>query len=220
MDSIIFDIETGPESDEVLALMEPEFTAPANYKDPFKIAEKVEEQREAWRSKAALCATTGRVLAIGIADKEGVELLSVNDEPDDIVTEKDIIKEFWQIACPHGKWQCLIGFNSNRFDIPFLVRRSYKLRISVPSGVTNGRYLNGRFIDLIEAWKVGDYQASISLDRLAKHLGCGAKNGSGADFAELLKTDRESALEYLKNDIRMTQAVAERMGVIEPEGDY
>lgn len=214
MEPLIFDIETGPETDETLALMEPEFSAPANYKDPAKIAEKVEEQRQAWREKAALCATTGRVLAIGLADGNGTHILAYEDD------EGELLRRFWAIACPDGQWRPLIGFNSNRFDIPFLVRRSYKLRVPVPLGVTNGRYLNNRFIDLMDHWKVGDYQASISLDRLAKHLGCGSKNGNGADFAQLLETDREAALEYLQNDIRMTRAVAERLGVIEPEGAY
>jgi len=217
MDALIFDIETGPECDEVLSVMEPEFSAPSNWKDPAKIAEKVNEQREAWRAKAALCATTGRVLAIGLADKNGIELLCVNDNEDDPKSERDIISEFWETACPNGKWRHLIGFNSNRFDIPFLVRRSYKLRIKVPYGVTNGRYLNQRFIDLMDSWKVGDYQASISLDRLAAHLGCTRKNGDGAMFAELLDEDPDQALEYLRNDIVMTQEVATALGVVTPE---
>ena len=216
MDPLVFDIETGPEADEVLRSMEPEFTAPANWKDPAKIADKIEEQRDAWRAKSALCATTGKVLAIGISDSDGVKLLFVNEDPDDFYTERDVISEFWQIACPNGKWRHLIGFNSNRFDIPFLVRRSYKLRIKVPYGVTNGRYLNPRFIDLMDSWKVGDYQASISLDRLAAHLGCRRKNGDGAMFAELLETNQEEALDYLRNDVAMTQEIAVALGVIQP----
>ncbi len=210
MDSLIFDIETGPESDEVLAVMEPEFSAPANYKDPEKISEKIEEQRAAWRDKAALCATTGRVLAIGMADGKGVRLLT--DDHD----EAGMIEEFWKVATPNKQLRYLIGFNSNRFDIPFLVRRSYKLGIPVPASLLNGRYLNPRLIDLMDCWKCGDYQASISLDRLAAHLGCRRKNGDGAMFAELLATDREKAIDYLHNDILMTQEVAEKLGVISP----
>jgi len=34
MDALIFDIETGPEVEEVLSAMEPEFSAPANFKTP------------------------------------------------------------------------------------------------------------------------------------------------------------------------------------------
>ncbi|MEZ5275513.1 MAG: hypothetical protein R3F07_03930 [Opitutaceae bacterium] len=48
----------------------------------------------------------------------------------------------------------------------------------------------------------------------AKHLGCGAKTCSGADFAGLFEEDRQAAIEYLENDIRMTYDCAVRMGVV------
>lgn len=214
MDVLVFDIETGPEVEAVLAAMEPEFSAPSNFKDPDKIAEKIEAQRAAWRDKAALCATTGRVLAIGTMLDDEVELLVI--DPEEGFSEADLLEAFWQRAAPDGIWRHLIGFNSNRFDIPFLIRRSYKLGVDVPYGALNGRYLNSRFIDLMESWKLGDYQASISLDRLAKHLGVGAKNGDGARFAELLEQDRAAALDYLRNDIQMTAAVARKLGVLAP----
>ena len=214
MDALVFDIETGPEVEAVLAAMEPEFSAPANFKDPAKIAEKIEGQRAAWRERAALCATTGRVLAIGMMLNDQLDLLVVDSEQG--VSEVDLLTAFWEIAAPEGIWRHLVGFNSNRFDIPFLIRRSYKLGVAVPYGALNGRYLNGRFIDLMESWKLGDYQASISLDRLAKHLGVGAKNGNGAHFAVLLQEDRAAALDYLRNDIAMTVAVARKLGVVAP----
>jgi len=214
MDALIFDIETGPEVEEVLSAMEPEFSAPANFKDPVKIAEKIEAQRAAWREKAALCATTGRVLAIGMMLDEERSLLVINEE--ESFLEADLLKAFWDVAAPSGMWRHLVGFNSNRFDIPFLIRRSYKLGVAVPFGALNGRYLNPRFIDLMDTWRLGDFQASISLDRLARHLGVGAKNGNGAYFAEQLKEDREVALDYLRNDIDMTVAVARKLGVLAP----
>lgn len=215
MDALVFDIETGPEADEVLAGLEPEFAAPANYKDPQKIAEKIEAQRAAWREKAALCATTGRVLAIGCMLDGEVSLLVVDEgEP---FLEADLLEAFWRLAAPEGKWRHLVGFNSNRFDIPFLIRRSYKLGVRVPYGAVNGRYLNPRFIDLMDAWKLGDFQTTISLDRLARHLGVGAKNGDGALFAATLAEDRAAAMAYLENDIAMTVAVARKLGVPAPE---
>jgi 3'-5' exonuclease len=214
MDALVFDIETGPEVDEVLSAMEPEFSAPANFKDPVKIAEKIDAQRAAWREKAALCATSGRVLAIGIMLDDELSLLVVNEA--ESFGEADLLEMFWQLAAPNGMWRHLVGFNSNRFDIPFLIRRSYKLGVAVPFGALNGRYLNPRFIDLMDTWRLGDFQASISLDRLARHLGVGAKNGNGAFFAALLEEDREAALDYLRNDMAMTVAVARKLGVLAP----
>lgn len=214
MDALVFDIETGPEVDEVLSAMEPDFAAPANFKDPQKIAEKIDSQRTAWREKAALCATSGRVLAIGIMLSDELSLLVVNEA--ESFGEAELLKAFWELAAPNGMWRHLVGFNSNRFDIPFLIRRSYKLGVAVPFGALNGRYLNPRFIDLMDTWRLGDFQASISLDRLARHLGVGAKNGNGAFFATLLDEDREAALDYLRNDMAMTVAVARKLGVLAP----
>jgi predicted PolB exonuclease-like 3'-5' exonuclease len=211
---LIFDIETGPESEDTLLALEPAFEAPANYKDPEKIAARIEEQRAVWRERAPLDATTGTVLAIGTR---------LGEDPVDIDTadrdggEAGLLRRFWAKACPAGAWRPLIGFNSNRFDIPFLVRRSYKLGLRPPPGLTQGRYLNPKFHDLMDIWKCGDFQATISLDRLAKHLGLGAKNGDGANFAHLYHTDRAAALAYLRNDIELTQACALRLGLIQPD---
>ena len=53
-----------------------------------------------------------------------------------------------------------------------------------------------------------------SLDTIAKHLGVGAKNGSGADFAALWQSDRAKAADYLRNDLQLTAQVAEALGVM------
>ena len=53
-----------------------------------------------------------------------------------------------------------------------------------------------------------------SLDAIAKHLGVGAKNGNGADFAKLWQKDRAKAVEYLRNDVQLTAKVAEVLGVL------
>ena len=61
---------------------------------------------------------------------------------------------------------------------------------------------------------MGDRQARGSLDAIAKHLGIGAKTGSGADFAKLWQSDRAKAVEYLRNDIELTAKLAEVLGVL------
>ena len=69
-------------------------------------------------------------------------------------------------------------------------------------------------IDLREVWQMGDRQAHGSLDAIAKHLGVGAKTGNGKDFAALWEKDRQTAIAYLENDLSITAAIANRMGVI------
>lgn len=211
----IVDIETGPA--DAIDQFAPEIEAPSNYKDPAKIeAYKAEKLRE-WKDSAALSAITGKVLAIGLR-YQGEFIPLIGDEA-------TVIKEFWQRVTRNGAFIAdLIGFNNASFDIPFLVRRSWKLGVDVPSTLVNGRYLNSRIIDLMQVWKCGDYQASVSLDKLARYLGVGEKSGSGAEFAALLATDKPKAIEYLANDLLLTEKCALRLGVVDLEdvtpGDY
>ena len=62
----IFDIETGPLPVAQLVDLMPEFEAPKNFKDPEKIEANLKQQEARWIEKAALSATTGQVLAIGV----------------------------------------------------------------------------------------------------------------------------------------------------------
>lgn len=210
---IIFDIETGPESAETLELFQPEFTAPSNYKDRAKIDAKIAEQRDAWAQSAALHATTGRILALGYTEDGDDVTILTEDQPGG---EAQLIKKFWRLACPTGAWRTLIGFNSNRFDLPFLVRRGIKLGVRPPHGILKGRYLHACFVDLMDQWRCGDWQASISLDNLAKHLGLEPKTGTGDQFAQLYESDRAAAIAYLTHDVSLTAQVAFRMGVVQP----
>lgn len=198
--TIVFDIETGPLPYEQIEALAPEFEAPVNYKDPDKIAAAIEAKREAWLSKAALSPLTGQVLAIGVlADGVYTALLG---------PESDVISAFWSMI---SKTSTLVGFNSHRFDIPFLVKRSWAIGIAPPAGLIGRRSIDS--IDLMEMWQMGDRNEFTSLDTVARFLGVGAKTGSGAHFAELMKFDESAALDYLENDIHLTAKVAERLGI-------
>jgi predicted PolB exonuclease-like 3'-5' exonuclease len=205
MSHIIFDIETG--SYPVSELVAPEFTAPGNYKDPVKIAENIAGQREAWLKKTALYPTSGIVLAIGLMQSSEFQILDAREEL--------TIKLFWQRVSILDEGEKLVGFNSHGFDLPFLIRRSWKLGIPVPGNLMRGRYFNAELsIDLLEMWTCGRKDDSIKLADLAKFLGCGEKLGSGAEFQDLWQNDRPKAIEYLKNDIELTERIAKKMGVI------
>ena len=207
--SIIFDIETGPQERRALQAIMPVFSPPGNIKDPDKIKLKLAEKEAKFMDDAALNAETLNVLAIGLYDDEleKTEILVISDISD----EKDLIETFWKLVAPSGNvTEELVGFNSNNFDIPILVRRSYILGIKVPTNL-KGKWLPDFCIDLMEMWQCGDRQKRISLDRLCKACGFEGKNGSGKYFSQLLKEDREAAIDYLTNDIKITAKLAERM---------
>lgn len=201
---IFWDIETGPRPEVELHQVMPEFAAPSNYKDPIKIAEVITEKKNEWLGKAALCATTGTVLAIG-SRKDGVNTIFGSGD------EKIDLRAWWALVEQSAReGAVMVGFNIARFDVPFLVRRSWYLGVPVPVGVYNGRFLNHHvFLDLYEHWQCGNREVSISLKRLSEFLGVGTKDKDGAlAFAEKWVTDRKAALEYLENDLVLTEAVA------------
>ena len=231
MNTILFDIETGPLPESELAAMLPPFdpaeVKTGNIKDPDKIAAKVAEaeanHRRDFIERAALDPLTGRVVAIGLlklaphpgplprAEREKSSEFHVIGHEDEAAT----LREFWETTRGEmGRINQMIGFNSNSFDLPFLIRRSWKHRVPVPFGIRRGRYWSDEMVDLRDAWQLGDRQARGSLDTIAKHLGVGAKNGSGADFAKLWQSDRAKAVEYLRNDVQLTAKVAEVLGVL------
>lgn len=215
--TIYFDVETSglPES-ELLATMPPFDPADVkcgNLKDPEKIAAKLAEAESAHRRDylegAALDALTGRVLAVGFATDGDVTILDGGGGD-----EAELLRAFWNVVtCSYYQGAGLVGFNVCAFDLPFLVKRSWKHSLAVPLWLREGRWWSKRVVDLREAWQMGDRQAKGSLDAVARHLGVGRKVGDGKDFARLWAEDRPAAVAYLENDVRLVRAVAERMGV-------
>lgn len=243
----IFDIETGPFSDDILKDLCPPYEPPLppGEFDPSavkvgncgaeKAAAKIEEKRlehlaavknyesstkaareghfAKFKDKAALSPTTGKVLAIGWMSASGEEDTIVFDD------ERKMLDEFWSRfeTCADRK-QPMIGHNILNFDLPFLVKRSWILGVSVPQDVRNGRYWHRLFIDTMDVWACGsrDY---VSLDTLGKLFGCGKKTEGfgGGDFSRMFlgtPEDRKQAMAYLHNDLTLTLAVAKRLGLV------
>jgi uncharacterized protein YprB with RNaseH-like and TPR domain len=205
--TVFFDIETAGLPAEEILRNAPEFKAAGNLKDPVKIKQSIEDKRQAYVEDAALSAITGRVLVIGVI--VGGVFKALHEEK-----EKDLLELFWSMAADSkGLTTRMVGFNTHLFDLPFLVRRSWKLRVQIPSGIRCGRYWTDDQIDLRNVWQLGDRQAEGSLDAISRHFGVGEKNGSGKDFAALWRTDKAAALKYLENDLRLLEKVAATMGI-------
>jgi hypothetical protein len=181
---------------------------------------------DSFKDKAALDATTGRVVAIGFTLHDwddGPEIIDCDLQRDETEVECEFngLRDFWfEVEAALSGQIPIVGFNTHHFDLPFLVRRSWLLGVPIPMGVRQGRYWNPIFIDLMQVW--GFYgQDMVKLDTLAKAFGMQGKvtegdNGqavSGADFHKLWRTDRATAEKYLRQDVLLCQRLAERMGV-------
>ncbi len=229
MQTIVFDVETGPLAESELSALLPPFdpaeVKTGNIKDPEKVAAKIAEaeasQRREFFDRAALDPLTGRVVAIGmlVFPEGGGQRSEVGGEDGRCVIighddEAQTLREFWQhTQAEMGRMNPMIGFNIFGFDLPFLFRRSWKRRVPIPFGLRRGRYWGDQLIDLRDTWQLGDRQARGSLDSIAKHLGVGAKNGGGKAFAELWRADRKQAEAYLRNDLDLTVKIAHALGV-------
>lgn len=216
MKTIFYDLESGPLPESELAAVMPEFEPAANLKDPLKIEANIAAKKAKWLEQAALSPLTGEILCIGIIDATGAFLTDERPEPEMIQGFWDMIKE--QVLGDISNAVHAVGWNCHRFDLPFLIKRSLKHRISVPFGVRlagAGRgqrsYWHEKLEDAMIQWQLGDREAESSLDSVAKFLGVGKKLGSGADFAFLWKNDRAAARAYVANDCRLLQQVHERM---------
>jgi hypothetical protein len=158
--------------------------------------------------KAALCAGTGCVLAIGYMMPDGRSMIA--DGNDD---EAALIRQFWSMLqaayaeSPQGRY---IGHCIHSFDMPFLVRRSWLLGVDFPSWVLdkNRRYWHPMLVDTAAVWGCGVWGDRVSLDLLSAYFGGPRKNGSGADFARLWREDRKAAIAYLRRDLECTLHVA------------
>jgi hypothetical protein len=209
---IIFDIETGPLPVDQLNIppFNPADVKLGNLKDPDKIADKLQaaeaNHANEYIRNAALDALSGQVLCIGywMPGGKGSNILCADADG-----EAAMLKQWWSLLNQHERNPMLIGFNIKAFDLPFLIKRSWKHRLEVPYWLRSGRYWAETVIDLREVWQLGDSRAHGSLGAISRHLGLGDKGGSGAEFNLLWNTDRQAAIDYCLLDVELTKRVAD-----------
>ena len=233
---IWFDIETGSECDAVLRdfYSPPESFSPEACKSKYAAAreeggkgeefiaaknvvhaKKAVEHWEHYRERAALSALTAKVLAIGLREDGRNIIWTADDDP---AGEVGLLRAFLNFLHEAQRESAIIeGFNIFGFDLPLLFRRMAKYRLTT-TALRRGRYWHPCFRDIRSEWQCGDYNDFISLGTLAKFLGTvHGKEGDGKDFATLYYADRPRALEYLANDLSLTQEVGEAIISDPPE---
>ena len=105
-----------------------------------------------------------------------------------------------------------IGYNTTRFDIPFLIRRSWILDVPVPPILTDKGYPIDQFQDLRKVWQLGDNQETHGgLEGLCRAFGLPGKTGKGSEFAALWEADKKAALAYHEGDLRAMWPLVQRM---------
>ena len=203
---IVLDIETYP-LDDAAEFLE-EFTAPANYKDPEKIASYIADKRAEAIAKCALDLDLCRIVAIGVDDLQGNIVVA---EAHDEVDERTVLLKFW------NDWyeSPTIGFNSLGFDLPVLIRRSQYLGVPTPN-ISLDRYRTPH-IDLMERLSFNGKLRARGLAFYCKRFGIAFDDPTkGADIGDLVRGGKwEEVAAHCAADLKKTRALAERLGVLE-----
>ena len=187
-----------------------------NTKDPVKRSEIAAKHQAAfWKKKeekAALNPHTAEVCGIGY---KTADTIIIDIRP----SEKDMINAFWETfkdiisgARPRKE---LVGWNIKGFDLPFLVKRSWILGISVPT-VRTGRYWDSLFTDIKEEYNFCEYgwQREMGLESVATILNLNMPrmhNIKGKDFHKWVEKDLAKATQYLEDDCEEVYQIADRI---------
>lgn len=219
----IVDIETSPQPNALDSFREDEVSIPANWKDPEKIAQKIEEARVKWVEKAALSPLTGFVVAIGYLHPESLRpVIKTATTPR---REKTILKEFFELLlkpATMGGGTRIVGYNFADFDLPFLLTRARLLNLDITRKV---RFwdLKSKVDDVYDSITCGvKYMSRDSLFPISKleHLAAAfgetskfrANQCEGKDFAAYIQssnlTMRNKARNHLRADLYETQSLA------------
>lgn len=205
--SIVFDIETAPLPDAGDYLEPAE--APANYKDPAKIAAAIAEKQAEALSKCGLDVDLCRVVAIGGFVEGDKEPFVVHAE--DVEHEAAMLTAFW-LRYSTGRF---IGFNCLSFDLPVLFRRSLYLGVDEPY-IQIDKYKHPQVTDLMQVLSFNGAIKFRSLAFYCKRFGIdgGPDILKGADVAQAVAEGRWADVEaHVTADVRKTALLASKLGL-------
>jgi len=212
MKHIVFDIETIPQDEAKLLALAPEFTAPANLKDPAKIEAAKERRKADYMADAALNWKTAEAVLIGAGDDSGIQSFTAG-------TEKELVGNFLTLlgdALADGV--AVGGHNVKGFDLPMLVNRARVHGLQIPTTLLC--FWKGRptwhesVFDTLELSSFGRSFEGNGVDDVARVFGLPPKLGQGRDFPLLWRADREAALAYNRRDVEIEIEIARMCGCI------
>lgn len=203
---LVFDIETAPLPDAAEYLEPAE--APANYKDPVKIAAAIAEKNAENLARCGLDVDLCRVVAIGFwIEGSVIQTMTIEQFHGN---EALMLKSFWVLAADRH----LVGFNCLAFDLPVLMRRSLYLGVDDPY-IQIDKFKHPQVTDLM---KVLDYNGAIKsrgLSFYAKRFGIASDPDvlTGADIAQAVVDSRWADIEaHVKADVQKTAQIAAKLG--------
>lgn len=208
---LVFDIETAP-LDEAKDYIEPA-EAPANYKDPLKIADYIAKANADQLAKCGLDVDLCRIVAIGWADEREwpeARVMTIEQFRGD---EALMLKAFWHLATD----RFLVGFNCLSFDLPVLLRRSLYLGVPAPR-IQIDRFKHPMVTDLMDELSFGGKLRLRGLSFFCRRFGIDIDDPiTGADIALAVKEGRwDDIAHHVEADVKKTAALATKLGFWRP----
>lgn len=208
---LVADIETCPMPSCGEYLTDP-IEAPANYKDPAKIAAFISDKRAKQIADAALDLDLCEIVAIGIGfhDETYAQTRATS-------SEAEMLRGLWSFVETVRREQgVVVGFNCLTFDLPILLRRSLYLGIPTPP-LSVDRYRHDGVIDVADVLTFGGRMTWRSLAFYAKRFGIAHDDSvKGEQIPQLVADGNWAAIEaHVRSDVETTRALALRIGVIQ-----
>jgi len=217
MNYLYYDIETAPLPDveekiKRLKPFDPETVKMGNIKDPAKRNEKLAGAEiahyDSLLEKAALDPRFSYVCAVGTWH-DGIYGATFCKSPEG---EEECLQFAWRAMSINSEYHRNVGWNSHRFDLPFLLKRTWVNRKRVPSGVVGDRGFSVNQIDLMKVWCANQYGEFAGLTATAEFLGVSQPRAHGVEgkyFHKTLLTNPEAAQAYLADDLTELARIGE-----------
>lgn len=197
--------------DDADTYLEP-VSAPANYKDPEKIAAYQAEARQGQLDKAALDIDLARIVALG--------MLGEHDEKPQVLLapapgdEAALLLSFWATWAVKGR-PTLVTYNGLGFDLPLLLRRSLYLNVAAPH-IQVDRFKHPQVIDLMQVLSYDGKLKFRGLGFYANRFNIQTDDDiSGKDIAAAVRAGNWDAVQrHCASDVLTTRALGRRMGLL------
>lgn len=185
-------------------------TAPANYKDPEKIAAYIAEANQKALQTCALDPDLARVVAVGLGNPNTGRVSAFVATTDN--EERALLSELWGLL--RGQ-TTIVGYNVLGYDLPVLLRRSLYLGIPAPA-IQIDKYRHPSVIDLMQLLSFNGAIKFRGLKFYAKRFGLPCEDAvNGADIPALVAAGEWDTVEsHVRSDVALTMALAQRMGVV------
>lgn len=212
MGAIYLDIETLQQDPYPWMMRPDEIKAPANYKDPEKIAEYVTagtaRYEQAQRERSSLEPLLGGVIVcVGCAVDDADPVVLVAESGDE-TGERALLARLWR-ALERYPTTPIVSWHG-AYDWDWVAKRA--LRHGLPG--LAGRALGAKpwgdrlHVDAREPWTRLDSRALARLQDVARYLGIEVPDtATGADVARLWAEDPARVVEHCRSDVRLLREI-------------